>query len=140
MPDPFVLRATLADMRDAMARIREVLPTDLAAFQRDRTTREIVVLNLFVALQHLLTVANHWLADSGRKVPAAYRDALLALGDHGVLAPELAERLAKASGLRNLIAHRYGVIDWERIYSIASKDLDDIESFCAAIERAAFPS
>lgn len=139
MPDPFVLRMALADIRDAVARIREVLPKDLAAFQHDRASREIVVLNLFVALQQILTVANHWLADSGRKVPGAYRDALLALGELGVLTPQLAERLARASGLRNLIAHRYGAIDWERIHTFAGKDLDDFESFCAAIEQLAFP-
>lgn len=69
-------------------------------------------------------------------VPAAYRDALLALGERGVLPPDLAERLAAASGLRNLIAHRYGVIDARRIHEIASTQLGDLLAFCEAIERA----
>jgi uncharacterized protein YutE (UPF0331/DUF86 family) len=126
----------VADIRDAVARIQEVLPADVEAFARDRTAREVVVLNLFVALQHCLSLTTHWLAGAGLDVPAAYRDALLALGDRGVLSPALAARLAAAAGLRNLIAHRYGVLDWMRIHAIASTQLDDLLQFCAEIERA----
>ncbi|MFY9344473.1 MAG: DUF86 domain-containing protein [Planctomycetota bacterium] len=136
MADPFVVKVAIADIRDAIARIREVLPPTVEAFERDRSAREIVVLNLFVALQHCLSVANHWLADSGRKVPAAYRDSLLAMGELGMLEPDLARRLATASGLRNLIAHRYGVIDWRRIHKVAANDLGDLDLFCTAIENA----
>jgi len=131
------LAKALADIRDAEARIRAVLPADEADFLRDRTTREVVVLNLFVALQHCISVTTHWLAEARLDVPAAYRDAFLALGERGVLPRDLAERLAAASGLRNLIAHRYGVIDSRRIYEIASTQLGDLIEFCEAIDRAA---
>lgn len=137
MVDRFLLAKALADVRDAVARIRQVLPADVAVFARDRTAREVVVLNLFVALQHCLSVTTHWLADARLDVPVAYREAFLALGDRGVLSSALAVRLAAASGLRNLIAHRYGVLDWQRIHSIASTQLDDLLQFCDEIERAA---
>ena len=64
MVDSYVLAKSLADLRDAVARIRAVLPADAATFERDRTAREVIVLNLFVALLNCLTVATHWLADS----------------------------------------------------------------------------
>lgn len=35
MVDKFVLAKLLADVRDAVARIREVLPPDVAAFESD---------------------------------------------------------------------------------------------------------
>ena len=44
--------------------------------------------------------------------------------------------LAAAAGLRNLIAHRYGALDWSRIHVIAGTQLDDLLQFCDAIERA----
>ncbi|MEO6596810.1 MAG: HepT-like ribonuclease domain-containing protein, partial [Planctomycetota bacterium] len=67
---------------------------------------------------------------------SGYREALLAMGDRGVLPQELAARLAAAAGLRNLIAHRYGVLDWQRIHVIATTQLDDLLHFCDAIEHA----
>jgi len=135
--DSYVLARSLADVRDAVARIRAVLPADPASFERDRTAREVVVLNLFVALQNCLTVATHWLADAKLDVPAGYREALLALRDRGVLQADLAERLAAAAGLRNLIAHRYGVLDWRRVHDVASTRLADLLQFADEIERAA---
>jgi uncharacterized protein YutE (UPF0331/DUF86 family) len=134
--DSYLLAKALADIRDAVARIREVLPTDADAFARDRTAREVVTLNLFVALQHCLSVTTHWLADARLDVPAASREAFLALGDRKVLPPDLARRLAAASGLRNLIAHRYGVLDWHRIHVVAATELGDLLQFCDELERA----
>src|SRR5207245_2881074 len=81
----------------------------------DRTAREVVALNLFVALQEAVALASHWLADAGWDVPTAYRDLFSSLAAHGVLSQDLARRLSAATGLRNLLAHQYGVLDWKRI-------------------------
>jgi uncharacterized protein YutE (UPF0331/DUF86 family) len=108
MVDKAVLAKKLAAIRDAVARIREVLPNTADAFGADRTTREIVILNLFVALQEAIALATHWLADEGWDVPQSYGDAFTVLADRHVLEHELAKRLRAASGLRNLIAHQYG--------------------------------
>lgn len=138
--DKPLLAKGLAEIRDAVLRIRDVLPRELTEFARDRTAREVVVLNLFVALQQCLALAAHWLADEGRKVPAGYRDLFRELADTGTLEPDLASRLAAAAGLRNLIAHRYAVIDWNRIHAIASGDLDDLLAFCEQLARRAGPA
>jgi uncharacterized protein YutE (UPF0331/DUF86 family) len=69
MVDKTLLARKLAAIRDAVARIREVLPASIDAFRTDRTAREIVTLNLFVALQESIAVATHWLADEGWGVP-----------------------------------------------------------------------
>lgn len=61
---------------------------------------------------------------------ASIRDA-----DRGVVAPDLAGRLAAATGFRNLIAHRYGALDWGRVHEIASTRLDDLLAFCEALAR-----
>jgi uncharacterized protein YutE (UPF0331/DUF86 family) len=135
--DNTLLAKGIADVRDAVMRIREVLPQDPDQFARDRTAREVVVLNLFVALQHCLTLATHWLADEGRSVPDHYRDVFRALADRSVIEPALAARLGVAIGLRNLIAHRYGVLDFVRIHATASSDLDDLLDFCTQLARTA---
>ena len=137
MVDKAVLAAKTAAVRDAVSRVREVLPQTPEALAADRSAREIVVLNLFVALQECVNLAAHWLADDGRAVPADYRGVFLALCEADVIPRPLAERLAAASGFRNLVAHRYGVLDPRRVYRIAREDLGDLVEFCAALaERA----
>jgi len=137
MVDSGLLALRVAAVRDAVARIRAVLPADADAFAADRTTREVVVLNLFVAVQDCLSLATHWLADAGWEVPTAYGAVFEQLAEHEVIDATLADRLAAASGLRNLIAHRYGALDWRRIHAIASEDLDDLLAFCVALARQA---
>jgi uncharacterized protein YutE (UPF0331/DUF86 family) len=125
----------VAAIHDAVMRIRDRTPAAVEVFVGDRDAREIVVLNLFVALPEALDLATHWLADEGRRVPEGYRDVFLALGDAGVLDPGLAIRLGQAAGLRNLVAPRYGALDFARIHAIATTELDDLEAFGSAMAR-----
>ena len=131
MVDRAVAAAKIAAVRDAVERIRTVLPPDPQRFLADRTAREVVVLNLFVALQDCLSLAVHWLADEGHAVPQTHREVFLTLARQGILPSDLAQRLAAASGLRNLLAHQYGSLDWNRIHAIAASDLDDLLAFAA---------
>jgi uncharacterized protein YutE (UPF0331/DUF86 family) len=114
-----------------------VLPASTNAFASDRATREVVTLNLFVAIQACLDIAAHWLADAGWEVPGTYADVFDALARHAVISDKLATRLAGAAASRNLVAHQYGALDWGRVHALASSDLAELEAFCSALaERA----
>lgn len=135
MVDRRVLAAKTAAVNDAVRRIREVLPADAAAFRADRSAREIVILNLFVAIQDCVSLATHCLSDGGWTVPSRFADVFLALADQGIVAPELAQRMAEASGLRNLIAHQYGDLDPDRLFAIATTGPDDLLAFCGEVAK-----
>lgn len=131
--DSALLAAKVATARDATARVRAVLPASTEAFIADRTAREVVTLNVFVAIQACLDLAAHWLADAGWEMPATYADVFGALARHGVIPSDLATRLAGAAAFRNLIAHQYGVLDWRRVYALAASDLGDLDGFCVTL-------
>jgi uncharacterized protein YutE (UPF0331/DUF86 family) len=133
MVDEAVRAAKVAAVADAVRRVREVLPPRAEGLAEDRTTREIIVLNVFVAVQECLSLASHWLADRGRRVPSSYGEVFLALADDGAIDHDLARRLGSAAGFRNLIAHQYGAIDFRRVHEIASRDLDDLLEFCRRV-------
>jgi uncharacterized protein YutE (UPF0331/DUF86 family)/predicted nucleotidyltransferase len=105
------------------------------AFEEDRTAREIVIPNLFVALQECVSLATHWLAEAGERVPGSYREIFLALAESGVLPAELARRLAAAAGFRNLVAHPYGVVEPARVHAMAITELNDLLEFCRVVSR-----
>ena len=50
--------------------------------------------------------------------------------DKAILDPDLGRRLRGAAGFRNLIAHQYGVLNVDRVFPIASGELDDLLDFC----------
>ena len=111
MVDRAIAAAKVASIRDAVARIRQVLPPDAAAFAADRSSREIVALNLLTCIQDAVDLAAHWVSDAGLAIPGSHRELFLKLAERAVITDELAQRLARASGMRNLIAHQYGTVD-----------------------------
>lgn len=137
MVDEVVLAGKLTAIRDAVGRIASVLPATQEAFRSDRTVREVVILNLFTALQDSIALATHWLADAGCAVPKSYGEVFSALGELGVLERDLSLRLRSAAGLRNLIAHQYGVVDIDRIFEIATSGRQDLLDFCEQLARKA---
>lgn len=137
MVDSSVLARKTAAIRDAASRIKDVLPATADVFIADRTAREVVMLNLFLGLQESAALAMHWLADEGVIVPATYGEAFTALAESGVIDRELAGRLRAAVGLRNLIAHQYGVIDFRRVFAVATDDVPDLVTFCQQLSARA---
>jgi uncharacterized protein YutE (UPF0331/DUF86 family) len=57
--------------------------------------------------------------------------------DGKVVDAALGARRTAALGLRNLIADRYGELDWRRSHELAHTGRDDRLSFCGPIERRA---
>lgn len=139
MVDRAVLARKIAAIRDAVARIHDVRPATAEAFVGDRTAREVVTFNLFLALQESIALATHWLADEGLEVPASYGEVFFVLGQRGVIDPTLATRLRAAAGLRNLIAHQYGVIDFHRVFAVAQDEAGDLVAFCQQLSARAGP-
>lgn len=137
MVDRYVLGKSFADIRDAVARIRQVLPADSGAFAQDRTAPRSGRAQSLRRPAELLVRGDALAGGHRLDVPGAYREVFLALGSRGVVSPDIASRLAAASGLRNLIAHRYGVLDWKRIHDLATNGLDDLVRFCDEAEAAA---
>lgn len=57
---------------------------------------------------------------------------------HGVLDTDLAERLARATGFRNVLVDGYAEVDDSRVIA-ALDELDDFEAFITQVRRWADP-
>ena len=63
----------------------------------------------------------------------ALLESFTVLADHGVIEPELAARMRSAAGLRNLLAHQYGIVDSDRLHEFARDRTEDLTAYCAAV-------
>ena len=55
------------------------------------------------------------------------------LATAGLIDPELANRMKKAVGFRNIMVHSYDEIDWAIVHTIGHTYLDDFKAFAKAI-------
>jgi uncharacterized protein YutE (UPF0331/DUF86 family) len=100
-----------------------------------RTSRDVqhmVLHALYVATQSSLDLAMHLGADAGLPQSETYQDAFRRLGEAGWMEPPLVERLAAWASFRNVLAHLYATIDFDRAYD-ALDEVSDLERFAAVV-------
>ncbi|TQM05947.1 type VII toxin-antitoxin system HepT family RNase toxin [Pseudonocardia kunmingensis] len=114
-------------------RVAEHLPGDPADLRPLTSATDTVVLHLWQAVQVVIDLAVSTCVRLGLGSPPTYADAFRQLADAGVIADELAQRLARAAGFRNLVVHGYGQLDLRRVHAIAVAGPADLRTFLAAL-------
>ncbi len=84
---------------------------------------------LQLAIQTVLDISNHILAERKVRGISEYRDLLERLGSEGVISVELAARIIPMAGLRNILVHQYLDLDREKLYEILQQSLEDFREF-----------
>ena len=67
------------------------------------------------------------------ELPNSYKEIILKLGEVKVLEPEVAKKIAEYAGLRNILAHQYLDLRWDKIKSFIKDAPSDFESFIPAL-------
>ena len=133
--DRSLLLRRLAVTRGCLQRLESKRTWTLPEFLSDADTQDVVLRNLQVAIQACLDCASHIISENGWELPGSSAGTFGVLARHGLLQPELAQRLTLALRLRDLLVHAYDSISLERIYETYQQDLTDLEEFCRAVER-----
>lgn len=133
-------RAVLAErtiaVRRHLQRVAEKLPSSPADLQPSTDTSDAVILHLWQATQIVIDLAVAACVALGAGAPQGYGDAFRKLAAADVVEGELAERLVRAAGFRNVVAHAYESLDMARVHRAATSGPADLLSFLAAIDRA----
>lgn len=80
------------------------------------------------AIESCIDVAQHVCAAEGWGPPRDNGDAMALLGRHGVLDTELAGRMRRAVGFRNVLVHEYAVVD-DAVVLARLDDPSDLEAY-----------
>lgn len=94
---------------------------------------DIIVLNLQRAAQAAIDLAGHIVASEGYGLPSDLGNTFTLLEQHGVIDAELASRLRKMVGFRNIAVHQYEALDPKVIDAIVVRHLDDLRRFGAQV-------
>jgi len=110
-------------MERALRTLRALRTQGRPAFTSDEAVQDRADRNAQLLAQGCADIALHIVAASGAPAPDTYADALVRLGAMNVITPDLADRLAAAVRLRNILVHGYLDVDHGRLYD----ELDWIE-------------
>ncbi len=131
--DETVILSKLDALSRCIARIRAKTPTSVDALIGDYDCQDIISINLERAIQTCVDIAAHILADRNIPAAATMADGFDLLYKQEIIPEELATRLKKAVGFRNISVHTYHAIDWNIVYSIITKRIEDFPEFARHI-------
>src|SRR4051794_29658320 len=97
-----------------LARVAERLPPDPEELRPMTDTSDSVILHLWQAVQAVLDLATTACVQFRLGAPQNYGEAFQRLMAAGYLEPDLAARLIRAAGFRNVVAHTYEQIEMDR--------------------------
>lgn len=105
------------------------LPVTLQKLQTDIDLQDIVIINLERLVQVSVDIAARLISKKSLPAPSTMAQSFEVLGKNGIIPEDLANRLQKAVGFRNLCVHEYDKINWTIVLTILEKHLDDYRKF-----------
>jgi uncharacterized protein YutE (UPF0331/DUF86 family) len=99
------------------------------AYMAEPRTRLAAEHALQLAIQSCIDIGAHLISELGLAAPGDYRGVFAGLCPAG-LDPQLAERLASAAGMRNILVHGYLDVDDQLVWDALAR-LDDLRGFAA---------
>ncbi|MDT8397310.1 MAG: DUF86 domain-containing protein [Pseudomonadales bacterium] len=131
--DREVIEQKLESLRHCLRRIETKCPADAAMLAADLDLQDIISLNLSRAVQIVVDIGAHLLAGMESPPPDTMGQTFDLLAQEGVLNSELASRLKKAVGFRNIAVHNYERINWNIVHNIVKYRLADFSAFAEAV-------
>ena len=126
--DTDVIKTKLVSLQRCMERIRQKTPANAQQLEEDFDLQDILILNLQRAVQISTDIATSILAESPA-VPSTMAEAFLLLHKQGMLSENVARKLAKSVGLRNIAVHEYTNLDWSVVHAVAHTHIEDFAEF-----------
>lgn len=127
--DPDILAERVVAVERHLARVKAKLPETASDLVAATDASDAVILHLWLAVQLVIDLAMALCVRLGLGVPDSYRDAFERLARAGHLEASLAERLARAAGFRNFVAHAYEGLDMARVHAAATHGPADLLAF-----------
>lgn len=132
MVDPEAVERRLREIDRRIIAARQARKKGRERFLADLDLQALVERHLQIGIQASIDIAVHILAEDSPQTPEDYASAFRVLGRLEVLEAGLADRLAAAAGLRNVLVHLYLDVDKEQVWE-GLENLSDLEAFSAAI-------
>lgn len=123
----------LSALESYLTQLEPFRDLDFETFQRSPASYWAVQHGLLLCIQNVIDISAHIVSALALPPPEDYHGAILALGKHGVIPAEFAQRIAPMAGLRNLLVHEYLEVDLNKVYQVLQEGLEDFRAFARHI-------
>ncbi|GAB6192908.1 type VII toxin-antitoxin system HepT family RNase toxin [Desulfocastanea catecholica] len=126
-----MLTARLERLHDYLNILKSVQQYDSTRFINDPFIYGTAERNLHLAIECLLDIGNHIIADRGYEKPESYADIFNILHQHLVIQYQLYKNLEGMAAFRNVLVHDYMRLDRARVYQTIQNKTQYLEELGA---------
>lgn len=134
--DPDLLRRKAAQVLHHCGRLDGRSGLTARELDADEDLYNAVLMDLQQAIQACIDLAAHACVDDNLGAPTGAAEAFTLLARAGRIGSAHGIRLVGAAGLRNIIVHRYGELDSQRVVKVIAENLGDLRQFVHALSAA----
>ncbi|MGA6828163.1 type VII toxin-antitoxin system HepT family RNase toxin [Nitrospira sp. NS4] len=135
MADDVILNKA-ASIERCLQRILEEYAGNNQNLVANKTKRDAIILNLQRACETAIDLAMYVVNQRRLGAPQESRDAFTLLQTAGILPADLAIRMQRMVGFRNIAVHEYTRLNLEVVQAIITKQLEDFRAFSSIIVKA----
>jgi uncharacterized protein YutE (UPF0331/DUF86 family) len=123
-----IVAARLERLREYLKTLRAMEEFDLERFAADPYIHGAAERYLHLAIECLLDIGNHIIADRGFRKPETYGEVFEILAEESVISPELMRELVGMAAFRNVLVHDYLKLDLEKVHQVVRDKLKVFEA------------
>jgi len=128
-----LIETKIREMNDSIQILKEIVSREFEGLSLyERLSARYLLIQLVEAAS---SICIHILSSLFKERPEGYPECFIRLSLKEVISKDLASKLASASRLRNLLVHRYWVIDDRKVYDAVREGLKNFEEFISQVEE-----
>jgi uncharacterized protein YutE (UPF0331/DUF86 family) len=129
LPDDVLLNKA-ATIERCVLRARDEYQKNPLTFATDFTRQDAAILNIQRACEAALDMGQHLIRKHKLGIPQSSRDVFALLATANFLPAELAEKMKKMVGFRNIAVHEYQRLQLAVTEYVITQRLDDFNQYC----------
>lgn len=109
------------------------------SFEEDYLKQDAIAINIQRACEQAIDLANYTIKVKKLGLPKESRESFTLLAENNFISQELANKLAKMIGFRNVLVHEYQSLDLQLMVDVIENRLDDLVQFTNNILKEFMP-
>ena len=132
--DKTLVNTLLDNLKEALNKI-ERMDLSVDMILGDEDIQDLIDRRMQMAIEICIDIASHLAA--GMQLPRREKasDIFILLSENSIISLDIADKMAGAVGLRNIIVHEYADLDYVLAYSDLNTKLEDLRIFAKEVSK-----
>lgn len=121
--------AKIDELDSYLGELEQVKPSSLEEYTTSIEKKRSCERILQIAIESVIDICQIIISDMKLGLPSDEDDMIKKLEDNNIISKNLALILSGMKGFRNILVHKYGIVDDELVFEMLSERVDDFDKF-----------